>query len=314
MSIKYKIFLNSIITSLMGVSVMFIVGVCGVKVLNNRGNIMVGYLFIFGCIAVIVGTIVGVFLNRKIVLAIDDLKKITQSIARSELDIEEKSIEEKSIEEEIIGEDEFEDIKESLAQLSNEMNKGEECENIKFVFNEVDINEILYEIGDMFTKRNNEKDVKFQFDFSDNPIYITVDVESIKQVLRNIYHNAVKYSLKGGLISVRVGKTSLEDILVYIKDSGIGISEKELPKVFEDKYVGEEAFESGLGLSYSKKIMKAHGGDIFINSVEGKGTEVILQFKNDNSEEGNNTNDDSIEDSSIELENEKEKYNDEGGK
>ncbi len=324
MSIKYKIFLNSVITALIGVSIMFIVGVCGVTVLNNRGNIVVGYLFLFGCVAVILGTIVGVFLNRKIVMALDELKKISQNIARSELDIEEKSIEE-----EIFGGDEFEDIKESLTKLSNEMNKGREYENVKLVFNEVNINEILYEIGNMFTKRSYEKNIEFKFDLSENPIYITVDVDCIKQVLTNIYHNAVKYSLNGGLISVRVSKASMEDICVYIKDNGIGISKKELLTIFEDKYVGEEDFEFVFGLSYSKKIMKAHGGDIFINSFEGEGTEVILQFKknedikkdtqeivkefeNENSEEGNNIHDALIEGCNIDLEQKKEEYNDEG--
>jgi len=321
MNIKNKIFLNSVVTALMGVIIMFIVGVYGEKVLNGRGNIMVGFLFLFGCLAVVIGSIVGVFLNRKIVLAIDDLKKIAQNIARSELDIEEKSIEEETI----VG-DEYEDIRESLTELSNEMNKGGDDKNLKLILNEVDINEILLEIGAMFAKRSNEKEVEFKFDLSDNPIYITVDVDCIKQVLMNIYHNAVKYSFKGGVISVRVSKTSTEDIRVYIKDSGIGISENELPKVFVDKYVAEETLDLGLGLSYSMKIMKAHGGDIFINSVEGEGTEVILQFskyeeiknhtqkiikesENDNSEQGNNTDDALKEESNIEVKNEKEKTN-----
>jgi len=324
MSIKYKIFLNSIITVLTGVSIMFIVGVCEVKALNNKGNIMLVYLFLFGFVAVIIGTIAGVFLNRKIILAIDELRKMAQNIARSELDIEEKSIDE-----ETISEDEFEDIRESLTELSNEMDKGKENENEKLVLDEVDINQLLYDIGGMFINRSYEKGVQFQFDLSCNPIYITVDIYSIKQVLLNIYHNAIKYSLKDGLITVRVSKTSLEDICVYIKDNGIGISEKELLTVFEDKYVGEEAFDLGLGLSYSKKIMKAHGGDIFINSVEGEWTEVILKFKNneevknhkreiinecgnDKLQEGDNIHEESNQDSSIEVEQEKEKYNDEG--
>ncbi|WBW95298.1 sensor histidine kinase [Oceanirhabdus sp. W0125-5] len=311
MSIKYKILINSVLTVLIGVAIMFTLGVISIKLVNNRNDAIVIYLFLFGCIAVITGALAGVILNRKILLSIDELKKISHNIARSELDIEEKSIEE-----EIIEESDFEDIKESLTELSNEINKDGKCENKNLVLNTVDLNKILYEIGDMFKKRSSEKNIKVQFELCENPLYIKVDSDTIKQVLMNIYHNAVKYSLKDGIINIGIKESSSEKIEIYIKDNGVGINEKELPNIFEDKHLCEECYDLGLGLPYAKKIMKAHGGDIFINSVEGEGTEVILQFKknlemkkhaedvindceNDNSIEGNNINDDLIEDNDI---------------
>lgn len=111
---------------------------------------------------------------------------------------------------------------------------------------------------------------------------ISADHDRMEQVVLNIVSNAIKYTPEGGKITVYVGRLYSE---VYIKvtDTGIGIPESDLPRIFErfyrvDKARSREMGGTGLGLAIAKEIVEAHGGNITINSVWGKGTEVIIKL------------------------------------
>lgn len=107
------------------------------------------------------------------------------------------------------------------------------------------------------------------------------DGESLIRVFINIIGNATKYTPKGGTLSIRAVYDD-HYIVVHISDTGIGIPADKLLLIFEpfyrirgqkDKHRG-----SGLGLSFCKKIMKAHNGRIEVVSAEGKGTTFSLTF------------------------------------
>ena len=106
------------------------------------------------------------------------------------------------------------------------------------------------------------------------------DRDKIEQVLYNVISNAIKYTPNGGKINIKAGKL-YGDLLIEVKDNGIGIPEKDLDRIFErfyrvDKARSRELGGTGLGLSISKSIVDAHGGTIRVESKVGEGTKVIL--------------------------------------
>lgn len=106
------------------------------------------------------------------------------------------------------------------------------------------------------------------------------DRERIEQVITNIVSNAVKYTPDGGKIDMLVG-TSGKNVFVRVADNGIGIPEKDLPRLFDrfyrvDKARSRESGGTGLGLSIAQEILNQHKGSIEISSEYGKGTSVLI--------------------------------------
>jgi len=115
---------------------------------------------------------------------------------------------------------------------------------------------------------------------SDRKILTVADRDRMEQVLLNILTNAIKYSPEGSTIYVDAYKEEGLATLV-VEDEGIGISEKELPRVFErfyrvDKARSREMGGTGLGLAIAKQIVEEHGGSIGLKSVMGKGTTATI--------------------------------------
>lgn len=102
------------------------------------------------------------------------------------------------------------------------------------------------------------------------------DANRLKQVLLNLLDNAIKFSPLHSTIEVRLIREESKQI-VRVKDQGIGISEDHLTKVMDKFYqINPERGGTGLGLAISNEIVKAHGGDMTIESESGSGTTVIL--------------------------------------
>ncbi len=102
---------------------------------------------------------------------------------------------------------------------------------------------------------------------------IEADGNRIKQVISNLLSNAIKFS-DGGNITV---KSTTRDgaVLVQVKDQGIGITEEAMPHLFERFFRAKDNMArggTGLGLYISKQIVEAHGGHIWAESEDGKGS------------------------------------------
>lgn len=102
------------------------------------------------------------------------------------------------------------------------------------------------------------------------------DARGIEQVLLNLLDNAVKYTPRGGRVEVR-GQTADGRCAVSVRDTGVGIEAKHLPRVFErfyrvDKGRSRDMGGTGLGLSIVKNLMTAMEGDVRVESIPGKGT------------------------------------------
>lgn len=106
------------------------------------------------------------------------------------------------------------------------------------------------------------------------------DRERIEQVLMNVVSNAIKYTPDGGSIAITAGVAG-QAVWARVADNGIGIPEKDLPRLFErfyrvDKARSRESGGTGLGLSIAREILNQHKGDIRVESVYGQGTTVTV--------------------------------------
>ncbi len=107
-------------------------------------------------------------------------------------------------------------------------------------------------------------------------VFINADIAAVKQVLQNLIHNAVKFSVEKEITEIEFGsKTINEKRIYYIKDNGIGFDTKYAKKLFEvfQRLHSSDKFEgTGVGLALVKRIINKHGGDIWAESEIGKGS------------------------------------------
>lgn len=120
------------------------------------------------------------------------------------------------------------------------------------------------------------------------PIVVHADKERIRQIVLNLFENAIKYGKQNGSIKAGIYRTDDKRILIEISDDGVGIAEKNLPRIFERFYrtdVGRsmDATGSGLGLAICKHIIEAHNQTIHIRSTQDVGTTIgfTLRAKKD---------------------------------
>lgn len=120
--------------------------------------------------------------------------------------------------------------------------------------------------------------VDIKFECSEDKIFIDIDKVLMQRVLNNLIYNALVHNDKNISIVVSVYKKA--KIYISISDNGNGISEKDLENIFDRYYRGTNTGEahkgSGLGMSIAKEIVNAHNGDITINSILGKGTDINI--------------------------------------
>ena len=117
-------------------------------------------------------------------------------------------------------------------------------------------------------------------DVPEREVVFPLDATRVTQVLQNLLGNALAHTPPGGSVAV-VAKPAGPNFQVTVRDSGIGVAPEQLPHVFDRLYRADESRSggnSGLGLSISKSIVEAHGGEIEIASVPGEGTTVTFSL------------------------------------
>ncbi len=144
----------------------------------------------------------------------------------------------------------------------------------------VDLKRVLNFILDRleFTVANDPDGENYQIvrEFTPRDIYVDIDQDRMTQVIDNLLNNAIKYSPDGGTVTVRLSEEQ-GFVKVSVIDEGLGISKSDAERLFErfyrvDKARSREQGGSGLGLAISKEVIELHGGQIWVESVEGKGS------------------------------------------
>ncbi len=117
-----------------------------------------------------------------------------------------------------------------------------------------------------------QKNVSVECSLSGEPEVVPADRRMMQRVILNLLKNAVDYTGPGGTVSVRV-HNSERNVLCQVQDTGIGIPDKHIPFIFDAFYrVSDDQRGSGLGLNIARTIIEAHGGKIWVESKEGKGS------------------------------------------
>jgi two-component system phosphate regulon sensor histidine kinase PhoR len=138
----------------------------------------------------------------------------------------------------------------------------------------LNINQLVDEVIAQLSPQAERQKIAISQDFTADLPSVPADKDRVRQVIANLAHNAIKFTPAEGRITITV--RALEDSLVVdIADTGIGISKEDLPRVFERFYKGDKARAgegTGMGLAIAKHVIEAHGGSIWVQSEEGKGS------------------------------------------
>ena len=159
-----------------------------------------------------------------------------------------------------------------------------ESGQLSYYFKLVNIESLVKEAVSM-VKFSNRHELQYNIELDAS--FVKGDQSKLRQVLLNLVSNAVKYSPRGGKIEISVVTHGYDEILLSVKDSGIGIPENQLGKLFQ-KFSRVESAEvsnikgSGLGLWISREIIRAHGGKIWVESEVGVGSRFMFTLKKGN--------------------------------
>jgi two-component system, OmpR family, sensor histidine kinase VicK len=170
---------------------------------------------------------------------------------------------------------------ERMIRLVNDLLQLSKLDSKDYKLNKswVNFSEYFHKVIDRFELTKSEN-ITFVRKIPKEAIFIEIDKDKITQVLDNIISNAIKYSPQGGKITFRVRELA-DEIIVSVSDEGVGIPKADLAKVFErfyrvDKARSRKLGGTGLGLAIAKEVVIAHGGTIWAESKEHKGTTIFF--------------------------------------
>ncbi len=146
----------------------------------------------------------------------------------------------------------------------------------------VDIDKFIQESVANWSLRCTEKKISLRADVAPGIPPVQLDAFRFEQVMSNLIDNAIKYTNTGGNAIVRAALSG-DHVEIRVEDTGLGIPADDLPRIFErfyraDKARSREHGGTGLGLSIVKHIVLAHGGTVHAESVQGKGTSIIIRL------------------------------------
>jgi signal transduction histidine kinase len=152
----------------------------------------------------------------------------------------------------------------------------------EFNFTKGNLQDVIRETLESYRYHLEKKGFAIHSDISDGLPEMNFDGEAIASVLINLLSNAMKFSPKEKEVTVKLFRDNGNAVL-QVTDKGIGISQKEIPKIFQRFYqaennVASEARGSGLGLTLVKNIIEAHGGTIEVESEVGKGSSFTVRI------------------------------------
>ena len=144
---------------------------------------------------------------------------------------------------------------------------------------ENDLGEIITAAITPFQTLASEKGVSLETELPTDPVVLLSDRARLEIALTNLLDNALKFTPAGGEVTVSLEQAA-DQVLLQVRDTGVGITPQDLPHIFERFYRGRShnSEGSGLGLAITKSIIEAHGGQVGVESAVGQGTLFTLTF------------------------------------
>lgn len=142
-----------------------------------------------------------------------------------------------------------------------------------------DLAELVRSAVERLAHQAEDRELVLKVEASPNTPSAWIDPDRIEQVLVNLLDNAIKYSRPGGTVTVGVTAGPDQSALVQVRDQGIGIPAEDLSRIGQRFYRADKARSraeggSGLGLAIARALVDAHGGRLWLESQEGRGTVV----------------------------------------
>ncbi|MFP3881027.1 MAG: sensor histidine kinase [Actinomycetota bacterium] len=169
-----------------------------------------------------------------------------------------------------------------LGRLIDDLSTLARLEQAEFSLREepVDVGAHVTEMVEGFERRASELGVGLSVD-ADRGVYLDTDPDRLGQIAQNLVENALRHTPEAGSVKVTV-RGEPEAVVIRVEDTGIGISEEDLPHVFDRHYVGKRRSihkeGTGLGLSIVKGLVDQMGGTVSADSNPGKGTTITVRL------------------------------------
>ena len=142
----------------------------------------------------------------------------------------------------------------------------------------VEVSALIRQACELFSPIAEDKDVSLNYEATEKT-FVSGDARMFQRMLSNILDNAVKYTPPGGRVEVSLTEAKNHNITISVTDTGVGISEADLPRIFERFYRCDQSRSlpgTGLGLSLARAIARAHGGDITVTSTVNEGSNFTI--------------------------------------
>jgi signal transduction histidine kinase/DNA-binding response OmpR family regulator/ligand-binding sensor domain-containing protein len=162
-----------------------------------------------------------------------------------------------------------------------------ESGNLKLNPTEGDIILFIKKISDHFVDYAKEYGIALEYNSKTSTLFTWFDEDKLYKIISNLLLNSVKYNYKGGKVNVRVlvdesEKSNQKYVQIEISDTGIGMTKTDLNKIFEPFYQSQDtntkAGGTGIGLSYTRSLVKLLGGKITVKSKLGKGSKFTVSI------------------------------------
>jgi len=144
--------------------------------------------------------------------------------------------------------------------------------------------DLIHDLAASFSSQAASQDIDLKTSLSNPNQELTADYDRLDQVISNLISNALRYTSKGGTVSIETGAGSSDErsVRILVKDAGLGIPSEDLPFIFDRFWRGDksrsERTHSGLGLAIAKQLIHAHNGTIEVQSAMGMGSTFIIEL------------------------------------
>src|SRR5687767_6477066 len=169
-----------------------------------------------------------------------------------------------------------------LSMLTTLMDISEaETGTMKLTVTEVALAKLAAEVVDLYEDTAEDAGVTLRADVPEG-LTVPADRDRLRQALANLVDNAIKYTPRGGRVDLQASSDH-QAVQIRVSDSGSGISEQHLPRIFDRLYRGDQSRATrglGLGLSLVKAYVEAQGGTVTVSSSPGKGSTFIINLPN----------------------------------
>jgi PAS domain S-box-containing protein len=171
------------------------------------------------------------------------------------------------------------DMVDTLIEVSR-VEQGAAAETL--AVRELDLRSVVHSSVETFKAACERRHIELRLDLPQQPLRVQGDSELLHQVVRKLVDNALKYSSAGGRVVVR-GRPDGTHTLLEVEDSGIGIPEEHLPRIFEKFYMVDGGLTrrvggTGVGLYLVREILRLHGGSVCVASRPGQGSVFTVKL------------------------------------